>query len=122
MVKVVQGALDKLAKFKSKNGDLLSDEQYNLLFKLLKAGEKKAVRTQEATKYLIKAIKQASLKLPIKSIKNLTMGVENPLISKRYRIIPQSYEVMKVLLKEMEAMSSIRWQINSYLYKNELCL
>jgi len=39
--KGVQGALDKLAKFKSKNGDLLSDEQYKSLVQTLKAGEKK---------------------------------------------------------------------------------
>ena len=107
--KGVQGALDKLAKFKSKNGDLLSDEQYKSLVQTLKAGEKKAVRAQEAARVFNKGNKAAIYKVADKVYKGLTIGVEKPLISKEdfrelyLRVVRGDEDAVK----EMEAIARV---------------
>lgn len=107
--KGVQGALDKLAKFKSKNGDLLTDEQYKSLVQTLKAGEKKVVRAKEASRVFNKGNKEGIYKIADKVYKGLTMGVEKPLISKEdfrelyLRVVRGDEDAVK----EMEAIARV---------------
>ncbi len=61
----------------------------NLLFKLLKLSEKKAVELK-LVRVFNKGNKAGIFKVADKVYKGLTMGVEDPLISKEdFRIIPQ---------------------------------
>ena len=108
--KGVQGALDKLAKFKAKNGSVLSDEQYRSLVQTLKAGEKKVARAQEAAKvFNSNDNKNAIYEIADKVYKGLTRGIENPLIEKDdfrklYLRVVQGDEKA---IKEMEAISRV---------------
>lgn len=108
--KGVQGALDKLAKFKAKNGSVLSDEQYRSLVQTLKAGEKKVARAQEAAKvFNSKDNKSAIYEIADKVYKGLTRGIENPLIEqddfrKLYLRVVRGDEAA---IKEMEAISRV---------------
>jgi uncharacterized metalloprotease HI_0409 len=108
--KGVQGALDKLAKFKAKNGSVLSDEQYRSLVQTLKAGEKKVARAQEAAKvFNSNDNKNAIYEIADKVYKGLTRGIENPLIEqddfrKLYLRVVRGDEKA---IKEMEAISRV---------------
>jgi murein DD-endopeptidase MepM/ murein hydrolase activator NlpD len=108
--KGVQGALDKLAKFKAKNGSVLSDEQYRSLVQTLKAGEKKVARAQEAAKvFNSNDNKDAIYEIADKVYKGLTRGIENPLIEKDdfrklyLRVVRGDEDA----IKEMEAISRV---------------
>ena len=108
--KGVQGALDKLAKFKAKNGSVLSDEQYRSLVQTLKAGEKKVARAQEAAKvFNSNDNKNAIYEIADKVYKGLTRGIENPLIEKDdfrklyLRVVRGDEDA----IKEMEAISRV---------------
>ena len=107
--KGVQGALDKLAKFKSKNGSVMSDDQYRSLVNTLKAGEKKVVRAKEASKTFNSNNKEAIFRIADKAYRGLTRGIKEPLISKEdfrdlYLRVVKGDESA---IKEMEAMARV---------------
>ena len=108
--KGVQGALDKLAKFKAKNGSVLSDEQYRSLVQTLKAGEKKVARAQEAAKvFNSNDNKDAIYEIADKVYKGLTRGIENPLIEKDdfRKLYLRVVRGDEKAIKEMEAISRV---------------
>lgn len=108
--KGVQGALDKLAKFKAKNGSILSDEQYRSLVQTLKAGEKKVARAQEAAKvFNSNDNKNAIYEIADKVYKGLTRGIENPLIEKDdfRKLYLRVVRGDEKAIKEMEAISRV---------------
>lgn len=108
--KGVQGALDKLAKFKAKNGSVLSDEQYRSLVQTLKAGEKKVARAQEAVKvFNSNDNKNAIYEIADKVYKGLTRGIENPLIEKDdfRKLYLRVVRGDEKAIKEMEAISRV---------------
>ena len=108
--KGVQGALDKLAKFKAKNGSVLSDEQYRSLVQTLKAGEKKVARAQEAAKvFNSNDNKNAIYEIADKVYKGLTRGIENPLIEKDdfRKLYLRVVRGDEKAIKEMEAISRV---------------